>query len=172
MKKVNILLLIIILFSGLSFAQYQTGKNTAGAVLGFGGGGLDGDGAIPIGLEYNFYNLHPNIQAGVYGAWASTHKDYSPYGKWNYTYFVLAGQANYHFIIPSAKEVDPFVGLSLGYNFGSVSWEGNGTWGNPDAGGFFFSAQAGLNYWFSPKWAVQARFGYFPYFGVGVTAAL
>jgi hypothetical protein len=170
MKKLNLFMLITILFSTLSFAQYQAGKSTGGVLLGVGGGGLDGDGAIPIAVEYNFYNVHPNIQLGVFGAYAHTSSDYFG-GKWNYTYIVLAGQGNYHFKMQAA-EWDPFVGLSLGYNIGSVSWDGAGSYATPDAGGFFFSAQAGVNYWFSPKWAVQARVGYFPYFGVGVTAAL
>ena len=170
MKNLITFLVIIIISSNFSFAQYQTGKNTFGAVLGFGGGGLDGDGAIPIAVEYNFYNVHPNIQLGVFGAWAHTSSDYYS-GKWNYTYIVIAGQGNYHFKM-QAKEWDPFVGLSLGCNIGSVSWDGSGSYNTPDAGGFFFSAQAGVNYWFSPKWAVQARVGYFPYLGIGVTAAL
>ncbi len=161
--------MFVALFVSATFAQYETGKTTGTFLLGVGGGGLSGSGAVPIGVEYNFYNFDPKIQAGVFAAYSSTSDDAFG-GKWNYTYFVIAGEANYHFM-PHNK-IDPFAGISLGYNIGSVSWDGTGSYPSPDAGGFFVSGQAGINYWFSPKWAAQFRVGYFPYVAVGVTAAL
>ena len=177
MKKINLFLFALLLLSVSAFAQYQPNKTTGSFLLGVGGGGLSGSGAIPIAVEYNFHNFTPEIQAGVMGAFASTSDDYGNgivSGKWTYTYIVIAAQANYHFW--PKKQIDPFAGLSLGYNIGSSSfkWNTATTFPAPSStvGGFFYSFQAGVNYWFSPKWAGQIRLGYFPYVGVGVTAAL
>jgi outer membrane protein W len=73
------------------------------------------------------------------------------------------------------EKLDPFAGVSLGYDIGSSSATYNNGYLNnfsasASVGGIFFSAQAGLNYWFSEKWAVQVRVGYFPYASIGVTA--
>jgi len=40
------------------------------------------------------------------------------------------------------------------------------------AGGLFYSGFAGFNYWLSQNFAVQARVGYFPYVGVGITYSM
>ena len=138
-------------------------------MLGVGGGGLSGAGAIPIAVEYNFHNFTPKIQGGVYGAFATTSADAFG-GKWNYTFIVLAGQANYHFY--PGEKFDPFAGVLLGYNIGSSKWDGSGSPASSSVGGVFWSGQLGANYWFSPKWAGQIRLGYFPYLSVGVTAAI
>jgi outer membrane protein W len=161
----------------ISYAQYQEGKNTLGLLVGIGGGDLKGTDATPVAVEYNFYNFHPKVQFGVMAAWASTSEEFNygwGVGKWSYTYIILAAQANYHFM-PNEK-FDPFAGLSLGYNIGSSTWEWKtGSGGSPASatvGGFFWSAQAGCNYWFSPQWAAQVRVGYFPYVGAGISYAL
>jgi len=178
MKRVLITLLVLIFAVSITNAQYQPGKNTLGALVGIGGGSLNGTGGIPLAVEYNFTNiLDKKIHLGVFGAFASTSEDYNwgmGAGKWKYTYVIIAAQANYHFL--EGNKVDPFAGISLGYNIGSASWSwnGNGAGSAPSAtvGGLFWNIQGGMNYWFSPKWALQVRLGYFPYLGVGVTAAL
>jgi outer membrane protein W len=138
---------------------------------------LSGTGAIPISAEYNFLNFERNIQAGLFAAYSSTSEDYYYYnsGKWSYTYIVIAAQGNWHFT--PGEKFDPFAGISIGYRIGTVSWSWNGTAGpyspsSASASDIFLSAQAGFNYWFSPKWALQLRVGYFPYASVGVTANL
>jgi len=161
-------------FSTQSYSQYAVGKNTGSLSVGFGGGGLTGTGAVPISAEYNFLNFEKNINAGVFASYSSTSEDFY-YGKWKYTYIIIAAQANWHFT--PGEKFDPFAGLSLGYNIGSSSVTYNGAYAgynfaSATVGGFFLSAQAGFNYWFSEKWAAQVRVGYFPYASVGVTAAL
>ncbi len=163
---------LVLVLSTTSYSQYEVGKNTGSLSVGFGGGGLTGTGAIPISAEYNFWNYEKNIQAGGFVAYSSTSESFY-YGKWTYTYIIIAAQGNWHFM-PGDK-LDPFAGISLGYNIGSssVSYNGPGyNFGSASVGGVFLSAQAGLNYWFSPKWAAQIRVGYFPYASVGVTASL
>jgi hypothetical protein len=177
MKAVLVTLLLtalLITFSTPSYSQYQVGKNTASASIGFGGGGLTGTGAIPISAEYNFLNFEKNIHAGVFAAYSSTSEDFY-YGKWTYTYIIIAAQGNWHFT--PGEKFDPFAGLSLGYNIGSSKVSYNGPYsgynfGSASVGGIFFSAQAGFNYWFSENFAAQVRVGYFPYASVGVTLGL
>lgn len=169
------LLLVGILFlaSSLVFGQYKAGKNTGGVFLGIGGGGLSGTGGIPIGLEYNFYNYGKNIQAGAFAAYASTSEDFG-IGEWKYTNIIIGVQANYH--IWPGKQIDPFGGISLGYDIASSSVEYkagyNSYSGSASAGGFVFSGQLGLNYWFNPKTAATIRVGYFPYVSAGITLGM
>ncbi|MGE5497926.1 MAG: hypothetical protein ACM3Q2_07650 [Syntrophothermus sp.] len=172
MKKTAVICALF-LVSSIVFGQYKTGKNTAAAFLGIGGGGISGTGGIPIGVEYNFYNYGQNIQAGAFAAFSSTSEDFVV-GKWNYTNIIIAAQANYHFM-PGDK-LDPFAGIALGYDIASSSTEykaGFSSWnGSASSGGFVWSAQAGLNYWFTPKYAAQIRVGYFPYVSAGITIAM
>jgi hypothetical protein len=71
------------------------------------------------------------------------------------------------------EKLDPFAGISLGYDVASVKYSGpnSGYWNNfsPSVGGIFFSAQAGLNYWFTNNIAAQLRVGYSPYAAIGIT---
>lgn len=162
---------LLITFSTQSYSQYQVGKNTGSLSLGVGGGYLTGTGAIPISAEYNFLNFEKNIQAGLFASFASSSYDFG-YGTAKYTNIVIAAQGNWHFL-PGDK-VDPFVGLSLGYLIVSQSTTYNrdvpfGYAYSASGSTIFFSAQAGLNYWFNEGWAIQGRVGYFPYFSVGVT---
>jgi len=169
MKKLTLLSMLFFVTS-LAFGQYEVGKNTAGAFIGVGGGGLSGTGGIPIGIEYNFLNFEKNIQVGAFAAYSSTSEDFAV-GKWKYSNIIIAAQANYHFL--PGNKFDPFAGIALGYDIASSSTEfnpGYSSWNaSASAGGFVWSAQVGCNYWFSPKFAAQIRLGYFPYVAVGVT---
>ena len=169
MKKLTLLSMLFFVTS-LAFGQYEVGKNTAGAFIGVGGGGLSGTGGIPVGIEYNFLNFEKNIQVGAFAAYSSTSEDFAV-GKWKYSNIIIAAQANYHFL--PGNKFDPFAGIALGYDIASSSTEfnpGYSSWNaSASAGGFVWSAQVGCNYWFSPKFAAQIRLGYFPYVAVGVT---
>lgn len=174
MKKLAVLFFFV-LFATASFAQFQSTNNTLGVVVGFGGGGLQGEGAIPIGAEYMFYSLNEKLNLGVYAGFASTSEDVNVFiykGTWTYTNILIAASGNYHF--SPGEKFDPFVGASLGYNVASASFEKSGTWpaGFPEptasVGGLVYSGHAGFNYWMSPGWAVQVRVGLLPYVGAGV----
>jgi hypothetical protein len=165
---------LLITFSTQSYSQYKVGRNTASLNVGFGGGGLTGTGAIPISAEYNFLNFEKNIHAGVFVAYSSTSEDFF-YGKWKYTYIIIAAQGNWHFT--PGEKFDPFAGVSLGYNIGTSSVTYNSGYlsnysASASVGGIFFSAQAGFNYWFSGNFAAQVRVAYFPYASVGLTLGL
>jgi len=178
MKNLLFTLLLAALFlsSSTLFAQYSDGKKTGSISVGLGGGGLSGTGAVPISAEFNFLNYEKNIHVGLFVAYSSTSQDYNYNydGKWSYTYIVIAAQGNWHFT--PGEKFDPFAGVSLGYRIGTVSWSWNGPAGpyepsSVSASDIFVSAQAGFNYWFNEKYAIQVRVGYFPYASVGFTMA-
>ncbi len=164
---------LFLLFASVTMAQFDINRSTFGIGAGFGGGGLDGDGAIPFTAEFNFLKLSDDIQGGIFASYASTSEDFNygtASGEWTYTNIIVAAQANYHF--SPGKQFDPFAGLALGYNIASASWEWDQSTNYPEpsatAGGFFYSGQVGFNYWFSESMAVQVRAGYYPY----ISAAL
>ncbi|MFO7447812.1 MAG: hypothetical protein R6W90_15720 [Ignavibacteriaceae bacterium] len=170
-----VLLTLLFLSSASSFAQFNSGKNTAGVLIGFGGGGLSGTGSIPpISLEYNFYKYDENIQLGLFGSYSGSTEELGMNDwEWSYTYIIVAAQGNYHF--SPGEMFDPFVGLSLGYNVASISFEGSNKPAyltEPSAGGIFYSGQAGFNYWFNESMAVQVRVGYYPYIAAGLTIGM
>src|ERR1035437_6000503 len=144
-----LLVLFVLFLSTTSYSQYQAGKNTAGVLVGIGGGGLSGTGEVPISAEVNFLNIERNIQCGVFVSYASASEDFGYGDQWKYTYIIIAAQGNWHFM--PGEKLDPFAGLSLGYDAASVSYNGphNNYYSNPTVGGIFLSAQAGLNYWFT-----------------------
>jgi len=177
MKRItSIFSLVIILI-----ASSQLHAQNLSIIAGYGGGGLNGSGAIPVGVGYEFYKINDNIVAGAFAAFASTSEDinagFGMNGKWSYTNIIVAAQANYYF---SPGEIfDPFAGISLGYNVASASWEWENKPNFPGisepsatAGGFFYSAQIGFNYWLSESMALQVRAGYFPYIAAGINFKL
>ncbi len=175
--SIGVLASLLVLFTGTSLAQFDAGKTTVGVGAGFGGGGLDGSGAIPITLEINFLKLSDNLQGGIFAAYASTSEEmnfFTAKGEWSFTNIIVAAQTNYHFS-PGAT-FDPFAGVALGYNVASASWswDGNTNLAEPSAtaGGFFYSGQVGFNYWLGKSTAIQLRAGYFPYVSASIHFSL
>ncbi|KUG26316.1 hypothetical protein ASZ90_003846 [hydrocarbon metagenome] len=175
--QIKLFAAFFVLFSSFTFAQFDAGKTTVGVGAGFGGGGLDGSGAIPITLEINFLKLSDNLQGGIFAAYASTTEEmnfFTAKGEWSYTNIIVAAQTNYHFS-PGAT-FDPFAGVALGYNIASASWswDGNTNLSEPSAtvGGFFYSGQVGFNYWLGKSTAIQLRAGYFPYVSASIHFSL
>ncbi|MCZ7604019.1 MAG: hypothetical protein QY331_06495 [Melioribacteraceae bacterium] len=167
-SSIKFFAILIVLFTTATMAQFDINRSNIGLGAGYGGGGLDGDNAIPFTLEFNFLKLSDNIQGGIFASYASTSEEmnfFTAKGEWSYTNIIVAAQANYHFS-PGAK-FDPFAGVALGYNVASASWEWDGNTNMPEpsasAGGFFYSGQVGFNYWFSNSMAFQLRAGYYPY---------
>lgn len=165
--------LLVLLFSSISFAQFDADRSSIALGVGYGGGGLDGSDAIPFTAEFNFFKFNDKIQGGIFASYASTSESYNFYtssGEWTYTNIIVAAQANYHF--SPGEKFDPFAGVALGYNVASASWEWDGNSNLPEpsanAGGVFYSGQVGFNYWFSKSMAVQVRAGYYPYISAAI----
>lgn len=167
MKKMSLVFISLLLLSSLSFAQFEVGKHHAGPSLsiGFGGWGLgfgadyeygmslkeigvDAPGTLGIGGIFRYYNWSENFGLANYD--------------WSYTDIIIGAQGNYHFKLDNSK-LDPWVGLVLGFDISSSSWDGPSGLGSnysASSGGLFFNGNAGCRYWFSPNMAARATFGF------------
>ncbi len=178
--KLSIVALIVPFFviglgSRPASAQFEYGKNYAGAHVGLSGVGS----ALTLGLDYErgvtqVGEVGPGIigVGGLFDYFSYGYNDYglSDIGSW--TYIDLGVSGMYHFVLQNRKW-DPFVGLVLGYEVASWSWKnGYGTeygWLSPTAGGFGIGGSAGVRYFFNDNWMAQARVGFgFYVLAVGV----
>jgi hypothetical protein len=156
-KPLLILAIILVLaFPFVADAQFQVGKSYAGPAVGLSFLGS----TLQFGLNYE-YGMKMDFGTvgigGLFRYW-SYGEDFG-IGKWKYTDILIGAQGNYHFKLENDK-IDPWAGLVLAYDAGSVSWDGpGGGFLEPTHGGLFLGAHAGGRYFFSPTMAVSARFG-------------
>lgn len=180
MRPLFAIMLLTALLGSETLAQFEASRASASIFAGYGGGGLDGNGALPVGAELNILRLGIHLQAGIMAGVASTNQDYAfqgMTGKWAFTSVVLAVKADYHF--HPGRTFDPFVGVAFGHNAVEEKWSpasdlpaGAEEPVKPVADGFFFNGHAGLNIWFTPSVAFQARVGYFPYLAGAIVFSL
>jgi hypothetical protein len=141
---------------------FGLGYTDVGGVVGL--GGLNGASAAFGGRFEHAIKALPEMGNGMLGiqvaasyySWSSSFVGYS----WSYKYIPIGVTANYHFKMNEPK-FDPFVGLGLGYNVVSCSFEGAGV-GNSDCGyssGIYAIGRAGARYFFSPKMAAYGDVG-------------
>ena len=82
-------------------------------------------------------------------------------GKWSYTNILVGAQGNYHFEIKDNDKLDPYAGIVLAYDGGSVSYSGpGGNYATPSHGGLWLGFQGGLRYFLQPNLALTARVGF------------
>ncbi|HEY9167646.1 MAG TPA: hypothetical protein VIS48_15940 [Candidatus Kryptonia bacterium] len=172
LRKLSALLLVgmmVAFFTSTASAQFEYGKNYAGVHVGLSGVGS----ALTLGLDYergitNPGEVGPGI-IGIGGLFDYYHysEDFGGFGGgWTYIDFGVSGM--YHFVLDN-KKWDPFLGLVLGYEIASWSWSGISGLYSPTAGGFTLGGSAGIRYFLSDNWALQARVGFgFYIFAVGV----
>jgi hypothetical protein len=160
-------LYLLVVFSSLINAQFEVNKHLAGPSLGFSFLGS----AVQLGLNYeyglNFNDIGINVPGkigigGIFRYWSYSENFF--YGKWSYTDILIGAQGNYHFYINNQK-LDPWVGLVLAADFGSVNWERTDggpfvNYSEPSHGGFFIGAHAGLRFWLNNQWALSTRIGF------------
>lgn len=167
MKKVLLTLILLFFVSTISFAQFEVGKSHAGPsiAIGFGGWGLGFGADYEYGMSLKDIGVEAPGKLGV-GAIARYYSfDLGAYGtsSWSYTNIIIGAQGNYHFNLENNK-IDPWVGLVLGFNIASTSYDGpNASWVDSfvadSYGGLFFNFNAGVRYWFSPTMAARVGFG-------------
>lgn len=161
--KSFVLVLLLISYQTVS-AQFEVGKSYAGPSLGLSFLGS----TFQLGLNYEYGMSLESIGVsapgklgvgGVFRYWGYS-EDFGA-GKWSYTDILIGAQGNYHFVVGDGK-LDPYIGLVLAYDIGSVNWEGVKAigWTDRTSGGFWLGLQGGLRYFFSPKTALNARFGF------------
>ena len=153
----GLILIILIAVSPAIYAQFRAQGNYIGPSI-----GLSFLGSSPeLGINYEHGLKLEDIGTigigGVFRYWSYS-ENYLD-GKWSYTNILIGAQGNYHFKLQGSK-FDPWLGLILAYDAGSVSWSGNGAEGStPVSGGFWSALEGGTRYWISPTIALTARLG-------------
>lgn len=155
MKTLALALVALGLSISTSFAQtYSKGDNLLNLGIGLGGGF-----GTPIGFSYE-HGFSDKISGGVYASYSSEEMPvWTSTLKW--TYILAAARASYHFDF-GVENLDPYVGVILGYNAASSKWTGS-SFPTAKAGGVIYGGHAGARYFFSEKIGVFAEAGY----GVG-----
>lgn len=154
------------LFSSISFPQYEPNKHIVGPSIGFSflGSttqiginhesavsinelGFDKPGMLGVGLIFRYWNYSENLN----------------FIKHDYTDILLGLQTNYHFYFHNEK-VDPWLGVIVAYDFGYSeakfpnSIEGENV--ETDYGGLWIAGHAGARYWFKENMAISLRLGF------------
>lgn len=158
-RLIAVISLITILISTTGYSQYDLGKSYLGPTIGlsFLGSTFQFGANYEYSLELeNFGNVGIG---GVFRYWSYSETYYS--GEWSYTDILIGVQGNYHFKLSNDK-LDPWAGLVLAYDGGSVKWKGASgyNYATPTYGGFFLGGQAGMRYWISPTVALVGRIGF------------
>jgi len=158
MKKLLGIVVLALFIYGNSSAQFTPEHHYLGPSI-----GLSFLGSVPqFGVNYEYGMDLQNFGrvgiGGIFRYW-SYNEDFFD-GHWSYTDILIGLQGNYHFKLETDK-FDPWLGLTLAYDAGSVSWDGpGGNFTSPTVGGFFIGANAGARYWVSPTIAISARLGF------------
>jgi len=147
-----------------SQTYFEAGKSYVGPSIGlsFLGSALQFGANYEYGMKMDFGMIGIG---GVFRYWGYS-EDWGGWGgdtySWKYTNILIGAQGNYHLKMDAGSKLDPWVGLVLGYNSASVSYDGPGSydWGSPSAGGLVLNAQGGARYWISPTMALRASIGY------------
>ncbi len=151
---------LIISLNSVSNAQFREGNNYLGASI-----GLSFLGSAPqFGINYEHaINVQDFGMVGIggvfrYWGYSETYFD----GKWSYSNVLIGAQGNYHFKVGNDK-LDPYAGIVLAYDAGSVSWSGPNSiysYSSPTSGGLWAALQGGIRYMISPQWSLTARVGF------------
>ncbi len=165
MKKVLLILVLLFFVSSINFAQFRDGKSHVGpsVSVGFSGWGVGFGADYEYGMSMKKLGIDAPGNFGLGGLvrYYSFSEGFGNW-QWSYTNIIIGAQGNYHFALEN-KKIDPFLGLVLGFNIASSSWDGPNTSGwdgeGTSYGGMFLNLNAGLRYWFSPQMAVRANFG-------------
>lgn len=164
MKKVLLVLLALLFISSMtSYAQgFRNGSKTLNAGIGFGFAGTEGSSTLPpISVGYQVGMTDKISVGGILCYSGSSYK--ASFGtssyEWKYSYIVIGGRGEYHFMEPSDK-LDLYAGLTLGYNIVSVTAP-SGSFGYTAAGSaLFLGGHAGARYAVSNTWGGFGEIGY------------
>ena len=159
-------LLVVMFLASTANAQFENQRNYAGVHIGLSGVGS----ALTLGADYERGITNPGeVGPGIIGIGGLfDYYSYSYFQTVKLTYIDLGVSGMYHFVLDN-KKWDPFLGLVLGYEIATWSWSGGSGLSSPTAGGFTLGGSAGIRYFLSDSWALQARVGFgFYIFAVGV----
>lgn len=165
--KRNVLLICtalcaLVALSQQALAQFETGKSYIGPHIGLGTYG----GSVSFGGDFEHALTKPGemgsgrvgIGATVdYWSWNSGSGDYY----WSYSWIPVGVFGAYHFDL-SNRNIDPYVGLGLGYYIVNSTWHGADEIERTSASyssTVYWNVVAGIRYFFTPNLAAQARLG-------------
>lgn len=148
-----------ILFTSTANAQFESNKNYLGPSIGFAFLGSTPDFGASYEYGINMENFGLVGIGGIFRYWGYSESYFG--GDWKYTNILIGAQGNYHFAVSNDK-LDPYAGLVLAYDAGSVSWSGPSgyNYSSPTYGGLWLAAQGGLRYFVSPTIAITGRIGF------------
>lgn len=115
------------------------------------------------------YGLDDNIGIGGFAGYSGYSETFglgTASYKWSYTNILLLATGSYHYDVLKTDKLDTWGEVGLGYNIGSVSYEGPTIPGliEPTVGGFVYTVTANARYFFSSNFAFFASVGY----GLGI----
>jgi hypothetical protein len=150
MKK-QLLILSLLLFSSIMFAQSPISKGESQINAGI---GLSSWG-VPVYLGFD-HGVHPDITIGGELSYRSYQDNYANV---NYDHSVIgiSGNGNYHFnrILEIPKKWDFYAGLNLGFYI----WNSPDNYHGSHTSGLGLGAQIGGRYYFSDKIGLNLEFG-------------
>jgi len=138
---------------------FAVGYTDIGPTIGLGG---IGDASLAFGgrFEWAWMDL-PELGNGVLGIQAGA-EYYSwstgtAFGGYKWSYIPVGVTANYHFNLDN-DQIDPFLGLGLGYSIISCDYPGTGIDLCSDSE-LYFIGRAGIRYFFNDSWALYGDVG-------------
>ena len=148
--------LTIFIFQNIAKAQFTDGMHYAGPSIGLSFLGS----TFQLGGNYEYgVNINKFGSIGVGGIlryWGYSEKFSG--GEWSYSNVLIGAQGNYHFKFNLFENIDPYAGIVLAYDGGSVKFKGEqNNYLTPSHGGFWFGFQGGVRYWINPQTAITGR---------------
>lgn len=160
MNRLKLLLAVLPLALALNTEarQLNEGDSVVGAALGLGWGGVTVGGSFERGIRDEIAT-NVNLSAGVTGIYTN----YSYSSSWNVSHTFVGAMANLNYYTPDLGELQPYAGLTVGYNVISIDSGYTGSYGSGVTGG----GQIGTRYYFSDTLALNVRLG-FPITSLGL----
>ncbi len=138
-------------------AQVSLGYTDIGAVVGL--GNLGGANLSFGGRFEKVFKKLPDLGDGLLGIGVSADVYSWGSGGADFRYIPIGATANYHFKLDPKNKLDAFLGLGLGFQTVSCSYNGSGNLCGGSSSAVYFIGRAGGRYFLSPKTAVYADVG-------------
>jgi hypothetical protein len=168
MKKLKHLLTAVALLATLQSSAQLGGNLNIGVGLGSNFVASGASTSIPpVSLSYE-HGISKHISIGGLVGYAGASVDFPALGgtwKYKYSYILVGARASYHFLVKVPK-LDPYAGVIVGYNVGSVTTEAPAGYTGPftppsvSAGGVLVGGHIGARYMFANKIGAFAEAGY------------
>jgi outer membrane immunogenic protein len=150
MKK-QLLILSLLLFNSLIFAQSPISKGESQLNAGI---GLSSWG-VPVYIGFD-HGVHPDITVGGELSYRSYQDDYN-YKDYDHSVYGISANGNYHFnhALKIPKKWDFYAGLNLGFYI----WESPNEYHGSHTSELGIGAQVGGRYYFNNKVGLNLEFG-------------